>query len=595
MRREQRPALRLVSRPPGPAQPAPHARVRHPPEPRARPELPHRLEPARRDRAGRGARPGRRRARGRRRPRRAVASTSPSASRTSTSSSSTASSSPRCATRSTPHPNTTLHLADAVRLDLAALDPPPDEGRGEPALRRRRDGDPAHDRRAAERRRPGWRWCRRRWASGSPPRPARPPTACRPCSPSSPATCASCGPCRARVFHPVPNVDSVLVGLTRRGAGARPARCARSSSRASRTGARRSPRSLSLAPGAEPGVRDRARAALEATGPPARRPRGAARARGLARARRASWRRRDGRRHEAALPRARQGQPLPVRRRAARRRPTPARLRGPAGVARRRADAGARGRRPRRGDLPRRRGREPRRAARSRAFRAAHGLGRRRRVRLTIAKRVPVAAGMGGGSARRRRGAAARRAPPPASDDRRCCVGSPRGSAPTSTRWSTPERALMTGAGRARRSTCPTRRRSASSSSPRRRALARPTSTASSTGSGSARDADELDRRRRRAAALRTTDAARRAPAPQRPRDRRALAVPADRRRARRDVRAAGAVHAMVSGSGPTVFGLFADAERGTRGGRARAGRHPGAVAAAPVGRESRAEAASRA
>ncbi len=52
---------------------------------------------------------------------------------TSTSSSSTARSSRRCATRSTPHPNTTLHLADAVKLDLAALDPAPDQGRREPA------------------------------------------------------------------------------------------------------------------------------------------------------------------------------------------------------------------------------------------------------------------------------------------------------------------------------------------------------------------------------------------------------------------------------------------------------------------------------
>ena len=59
-------------RAPGAAEPAPPEGVRHPPEPRAGPELPDRLEPARRDRARRGARPRRRRARGRRRPRRAV-------------------------------------------------------------------------------------------------------------------------------------------------------------------------------------------------------------------------------------------------------------------------------------------------------------------------------------------------------------------------------------------------------------------------------------------------------------------------------------------------------------------------------------------
>jgi 4-diphosphocytidyl-2-C-methyl-D-erythritol kinase len=55
------------------------------------------------------------------------------------------------------------------------------------------------------------------------------------------------------------------------------------------------------------------------------------------------------------------------------------------------------------------------------------------------------------------------------------------------------------------------------------------------------------------------------------------------------DVRAAGAVRAMVSGSGPTVFGLFpgaagvAHAQAAARDLRRR---HPAAVAAAPVGRE---------
>ena len=48
-----------------------------------------------------------------------------------------------------PHANVTLHFADAVKLDLAALDPAPTKVDREPALRRRRDGDPAHDRAAA--------------------------------------------------------------------------------------------------------------------------------------------------------------------------------------------------------------------------------------------------------------------------------------------------------------------------------------------------------------------------------------------------------------------------------------------------------------
>ena len=55
-----------------PGQPPPPAPLRRPPQPRARPELPDRRQPARRDRAGGRARPGRRGARGGRRARRAV-------------------------------------------------------------------------------------------------------------------------------------------------------------------------------------------------------------------------------------------------------------------------------------------------------------------------------------------------------------------------------------------------------------------------------------------------------------------------------------------------------------------------------------------
>jgi len=62
------------------------------------------------------------------------------------------------------------------------------------------------------------------------------------------------------------------------------------------------------------------------------------------------------------------------------------------------------------------------------------------------------------------------------------------------------------------------------------------------------------------------------------------------------DVRAAGAVRVMVSGSGPTIFGLFpgaAGVAHAQAAARDLRGRHPGAVAAAPVGREyARAEAA---
>jgi len=54
------------------------------------------------------------------------------------------------------------------------------------------------------------------------------------------------------------------------------------------------------------------------------------------------------------------------------------------------------------------------------------------------------------------------------------------------------------------------------------------------------------------------------------------------------DVRASGAVRAMVSGSGPTVFGLFGGAEGVSHAHAAAAAlrpRHPHAVAAGPVGR----------
>jgi 4-diphosphocytidyl-2-C-methyl-D-erythritol kinase len=48
-------------------------------------------------------------------------------------------------------------------------------------------------------------------------------------------------------------------------------------------------------------------------------------------------------------------------------------------------------------------------------------------------------------------------------------------------------------------------------------------------------------------------------------------------------------MRAMVSGSGPTVFGLFPGAvgvAHAQAAARDLRGRHPGAVAAAPVGRE---------
>jgi 16S rRNA (adenine1518-N6/adenine1519-N6)-dimethyltransferase len=67
------------------------------------------------------------------------------------------------------------------------------------------------------------------------------------------------------VFSPVPNVDSVLVGLSRTGAAAEPGlKAVASAAFAHRRKALAG--SLALAPDATPGIRERARAALEALG-----------------------------------------------------------------------------------------------------------------------------------------------------------------------------------------------------------------------------------------------------------------------------------------------------------------------------------------
>jgi 16S rRNA (adenine1518-N6/adenine1519-N6)-dimethyltransferase len=74
-------------------------------------------------------------------------------------------------------------------------------------------------------------------------------------------------PVSRTVFHPVPNVDSVLVGLTRRAPAPEPSlRALVQQGFAHRRKALA--RSLSLAPGAPAGIRERARAALEAIGRP---------------------------------------------------------------------------------------------------------------------------------------------------------------------------------------------------------------------------------------------------------------------------------------------------------------------------------------
>jgi 16S rRNA (adenine1518-N6/adenine1519-N6)-dimethyltransferase len=165
-----------------------------------------------------------------------------------------------------PHANATLHLGDAVKLDLAALDPPPTKvianlpyGVAATVILRTLELESVHTWVAMVQREVGER------LAAAPRTPAYG-------VPSVIAQLAADVRVLRRVprtvFHPVPNVDSVLVGLRRRG----PAADARLRTLVQRGFAHRRKalaRSLALAPGAEPGVRERTREALAAMGHPA--------------------------------------------------------------------------------------------------------------------------------------------------------------------------------------------------------------------------------------------------------------------------------------------------------------------------------------
>ena len=162
-----------------------------------------------------------------------------------------------------PHPNATLHLADAVKLDLAALEPPPDKvvanlpyGVAASVILRTIEQLPgARTWVAMVQKEVGERF------------------AARPGTPAYgvPSVLAQLAcevkvlrPVSRTVFHPVPNVDSVLVGLTRRAPAPEPGlRALVQQGFAHRRKALA--RSLALAGG----DRDRVRAALEAIGRPA--------------------------------------------------------------------------------------------------------------------------------------------------------------------------------------------------------------------------------------------------------------------------------------------------------------------------------------
>ena len=166
-----------------------------------------------------------------------------------------------------PHPNTTLHLADAMTLDLGALDPAPTKvvanlpyGIAAGAILRTLEELPAATRWVAMvQKEVGERLAARPGSSayGIPSVIAQLAADVRVLRPVS-----------RTVFQPVPNVDSVLVVLQRT-APAAPAEVRAFVQHAFAHRRKALARSLALSPGSPRDVRDRARAALEAMGEPA--------------------------------------------------------------------------------------------------------------------------------------------------------------------------------------------------------------------------------------------------------------------------------------------------------------------------------------
>ncbi|HZH24476.1 MAG TPA: hypothetical protein VEY49_06195 [Solirubrobacteraceae bacterium] len=209
-------------------------------------------------------------------------------------------------------------------------------------------------------------------------------------------------------------------------------------------------------------------------------------------------------------------------------------------------------------------------------------------LRITIAKRVPVAAGMGGGSADA--AAALRLAAATSGHD----LSSPElqavaiGLGADVPSQLVPQRCLMTGIGEAVRS-LDDPEPAGLLIVPSAHALSTAAVYAEFDRLGLGREADELDElsgqvpgaaRAGRLLAEHLLCNDLEAPA-------RSLCPPIGDAIA--DVRAAGAVRAMVSGSGPTVFGLFEGADGVAHAQAAAAAlrtRHPLATAATPVGRE---------
>ena len=207
-------------------------------------------------------------------------------------------------------------------------------------------------------------------------------------------------------------------------------------------------------------------------------------------------------------------------------------------------------------------------------------------LRLTITKRVPVAAGMGGGSADaaatlRLAAAASGHDDPGLLHELAIALGA---DVPSQL---TPERCLMTGIGEGVRLLGdPTP--FGLLIVPSAHELSTPDVYAEFDRLGLGRDGDELDRLSGQVpgAACESSLLAERLLHNDLEAAARSLCPPIGDALA--DVRASGAVRAMVSGSGPTVFGIFPGADGATHARAAAEAlrpRHPHAVAAVPVGR----------
>jgi len=166
-----------------------------------------------------------------------------------------------------PFANVSLHFGDALALDLGALDPVPGKvianlpyGIAAPAIIRTVDELPSVR-----------RWVVMVQREVGERLAAAPGTAAY----GVPSVLAQLAcevrvlrPVARTVFRPIPNVDSVLVGLERRSAAAEPD--VRTLVHAAFAHRRKAlARSLALAPGARPGIRERAREALVELGHPA--------------------------------------------------------------------------------------------------------------------------------------------------------------------------------------------------------------------------------------------------------------------------------------------------------------------------------------